>query len=561
MRPAGVVERFGRGHTDPIEPGGHAQLPKIVDVGGPEHGAHRRTPAMDPRCGSADATSVSQPRRQPRFAEQAQRPHLGHIDDRPLRRAWREQMKVTTQSAHTSVCCIAHSSQSIRSGSAMLEPYGGGVTVLSPPLQAPERRSPPGRSGGGFLGGDPLDVGGRFAPAAHHGFDCLGQHLLVLDLEVAAHGVVVKRLRAARRRHVEPREIAARRAPVARSPNHRSDGTGVAPRSLRSNTCSSTSGRWLHLPSPVAGAPRGNARSTTSAPRCTTSPSVVVDLETTGGSPGRLRHHRGRGGEAPRRRVPRHLPDAGQPRSGHPTADHRAHRHHPGHGATRRPRSTRCCRPCSSSSGTRWSSATTCASTSASSRPPCDRTGRPRLDNRSIDTYGLARRLVRDEVPNCKLGTLASPPPPAATRPRTAPSTTRSPPATCCTCCSSGRPVSGLPASTICSRCPRWAATRRPASSSSPPSSPGRPACTCSATDAGRCCTSARPPTCGRGCGRTSRATSAARSAQLLRETQHDRPHRVPHPARSRGARGAAHPRAHTRASTGACVIGRSTCT
>ncbi len=36
------------------------------------------------------------------------------------------------------------------------------------------------------------------------------------------------------------------------------------------------------------------------------------------------------------------------------------------------------------------------------------RTERPRLDNRSIDTYGLARRLVRDEVPNLKLGTLAS---------------------------------------------------------------------------------------------------------------------------------------------------------
>ncbi len=33
--------------------------------------------------------------------------------------------------------------------------------------------------------------------------------------------------------------------------------------------------------------------------------------------------------------------------------------------------------------------------------------GRPRLPNRSIDTLALARRLLRDEVPNCKLGTLA----------------------------------------------------------------------------------------------------------------------------------------------------------
>ena len=37
-----------------------------------------------------------------------------------------------------------------------------------------------------------------------------------------------------------------------------------------------------------------------------------------------------------------------------------------------------------------------------------ERTGRPRLANRNLDTCALARRLVRDEVPNCKLGTLAS---------------------------------------------------------------------------------------------------------------------------------------------------------
>src|SRR3954464_671228 len=36
------------------------------------------------------------------------------------------------------------------------------------------------------------------------------------------------------------------------------------------------------------------------------------------------------------------------------------------------------------------------------------RAERPRLANRSIDTVALARRLVRDEVPNCKLGTLAA---------------------------------------------------------------------------------------------------------------------------------------------------------
>ncbi len=35
-------------------------------------------------------------------------------------------------------------------------------------------------------------------------------------------------------------------------------------------------------------------------------------------------------------------------------------------------------------------------------------TGRPRLTNATVDTLALARRLVRDMVPNCKLGTLAS---------------------------------------------------------------------------------------------------------------------------------------------------------
>lgn len=35
------------------------------------------------------------------------------------------------------------------------------------------------------------------------------------------------------------------------------------------------------------------------------------------------------------------------------------------------------------------------------------RTDRPRLENPTVDTCALARRLVRDEVPNCKLGTLA----------------------------------------------------------------------------------------------------------------------------------------------------------
>ena len=37
-----------------------------------------------------------------------------------------------------------------------------------------------------------------------------------------------------------------------------------------------------------------------------------------------------------------------------------------------------------------------------------EREGRPRLSNQVVDTLGLARRLVRDQVPNCSLGTLAT---------------------------------------------------------------------------------------------------------------------------------------------------------
>ena len=41
-------------------------------------------------------------------------------------------------------------------------------------------------------------------------------------------------------------------------------------------------------------------------------------------------------------------------------------------------------------------------------RAACERHGRPPLAGTVIDTVALARRLVRDEVPDCKLGTLAS---------------------------------------------------------------------------------------------------------------------------------------------------------
>ena len=41
-------------------------------------------------------------------------------------------------------------------------------------------------------------------------------------------------------------------------------------------------------------------------------------------------------------------------------------------------------------------------------RAALERAGRPRLEGTIVDTVHLARRLVRDEVPNCKLSTLSS---------------------------------------------------------------------------------------------------------------------------------------------------------
>ena len=41
-------------------------------------------------------------------------------------------------------------------------------------------------------------------------------------------------------------------------------------------------------------------------------------------------------------------------------------------------------------------------------RAACERHGRPPLSGTVVDTVALARRLVRDEVPDCRLGTLAS---------------------------------------------------------------------------------------------------------------------------------------------------------
>ena len=91
-------------------------------------------------------------------------------------------------------------------------------------------------------------------------------------------------------------------------------------------------------------------------------------------------------------------------------------------------------------------------------------TERPRLTNRSIDTYGLARRLVRDEVPNCKLGTLSSHLRLSHTPTHRALDDALATGDLLHVHARAGRRASGSRASTTSWRCRRWAATRRPAS-------------------------------------------------------------------------------------------------
>ena len=72
------------------------------------------------------------------------------------------------------------------------------------------------------------------------------------------------------------------------------------------------------------------------------------------------------------------------------------------------PGSGRCSPPCSNSSAPACWSATTSASTCPSSTTRSVSTGREPTANLKVDTLALSRRLVRDQVANCKLGTLAA---------------------------------------------------------------------------------------------------------------------------------------------------------
>ena len=82
--------------------------------------------------------------------------------------------------------------------------------------------------------------------------------------------------------------------------------------------------------------PGRRARSTSSGTPLREVTFVVVDLETTGGSPADCGDHRGRRGQGPRRRGARRVPDPGQPRRADPAVHPGAHRHHRRDGRRRR---------------------------------------------------------------------------------------------------------------------------------------------------------------------------------------------------------------------------------
>jgi hypothetical protein len=121
-------------------------------------------------------------------------------------------------------------------------------------------------------------------------------------------------------------------------------------------------------------------------------------------------------------------------------------------------------------------------------------TGRARLANRTVDTLALARRLVRDVVPDCKLGTGLSP--------------TCWPPATYSTPCWSEPARSASSSWRNCWSCPDWWATPRRPSCALLSGSPIGPACTGSPMRPVTSSTWARPRTCTPESARTSPPTN-----------------------------------------------------
>ena len=226
---------------------------------------------------------------------------------------------------------------------------------------------------------------------------------------------------------------------------------------------------------------------------------VVVDLETTGGSPAEcgiteIGAVKVRGGEVARR-----VPDPRQPRRADPG------------------RSSRC----SPASPTRWSPAPRasrprCRRSSSSPRARCSSRTTPGFDigflkaaaPRAPSTRGRASPVARHRAPGpparapaTRCPTTGWPRWPGSSAPRPRPTTARcttpAPPSTCCTACSSGSAPSACTPSRSCSTTPPGSPRRSAASATWPTTCPTRPGSTSSRTASGRVLyvgTSARPP-------------------------------------------------------------------
>ena len=118
-------------------------------------------------------------------------------------------------------------------------------------------------------------------------------------------------------------------------------------------------------------------------------------------------HHRDRRGQGAGRRVPGDLPHARQPRLGHPSGDHRPHRDHRRPWWPRLPRVRAVLPALAEFLGGTVIVGHNIRFDVSFLNAALHREGWPRLANPVVDTVALARRLVRDEVPNCRLGTLA----------------------------------------------------------------------------------------------------------------------------------------------------------
>ena len=176
-----------------------------------------------------------------------------------------------------------------------------------------------GQDGSAVPGSTSLDRIAVPAPAARDLLDRLVEDLDLLDGELAAHREVVERPGPARGHDVEPGEVAARRAAVAGRAvgacRRRGGGIGRGSRRRRWRSESavtrdhgSRAGATARLPVPNTRSLEcppwhspSSVPSTSSTPRSSQVTFVVLDVETTGGSPDDVLAHRGGGGPVPRR--------------------------------------------------------------------------------------------------------------------------------------------------------------------------------------------------------------------------------------------------------------------